>query len=435
MTAPAAKRCDTDDSASVTDFWLTPEGDSAELVDDLVDFLGERVGIDGLLSGLGLDRLDRRPAPSRWSSAASRWSSLLRGVVSTSSTTLHAPPSRWSSLSRPPGPFRWSSLSRPPGPFRWSSLSRPQRPQSAYRVDAPAPAASYGFRWSRRDCLTPRWWPQGISTSADASATGRVSGRELVVVSWYAKRVRGRSLGVRLSIVDLTDRERPTYEHVMLVEPRVDAENGELRAGLVTIHAGGIAWFGSTVWVADTYGGFRLFDVADLTRVAGEGFEGYRYVLPQRSSYTAVTGLGAQRFRFSFVSLDRTGAVPALVTGEYDNTGASRRVARFELDPGTGGLALRAGVASPVALLTEGPARMQGLVSVQGRQFISTSNGRWRRGTLWTRPESESPRQRGSVLAVGPEDFAYWPQRDEVWNLSEHPPRRHVYAMPRAQFD
>ena len=34
--------------------------------------------------------------------------------------------------------------------------------------------------------------------------------------------------------------------------------------------------------------------------------------------------------------------------------------------------------------------------------------------------------------SVGPEDIAYWPQRDELWSVSEYPGARYVFAMNRA---
>lgn len=304
----------------------------------------------------------------------------------------------------------------------------------AVGAKAPAPAASYGFRWNLLDSATLRWWPQGITTSADAAETGVVGDRELVIVSWYAKKFRGRSLGVRLSFIDVTDRERPTYRHVLLVEAVRDDQTGAVQPRLVHVHAGGIAWHGTTIWVTDTYGGFRLFDVRDLLRLSRVAVEGYRYVLPQRSSYDAVAEEGTQRFRFSFVSLDRTGPVPGLVAGEYGGADAARRLARFPIDPVSGRLVLSNGAARPVEVSRDGPQRMQGAVSVGGRHYLATSNGRWHRGTLWSRQGHEAPQPRGSVLAVGPEDLAYSPQRDELWNVTEHPLRRYVYAVPRAQF-
>ncbi|MBA2716329.1 MAG: hypothetical protein H0U51_04635 [Propionibacteriales bacterium] len=379
MTAPAAKRCDTVDSPSAAQLWLTPGPDCSELVDEFVASHGQRVDVDGLLDSLGLDSLG--------------FDKLDRGLL---------------------------------GFLRWSS-----RPSRAVEVKPPAPIATYGFRWRFWDCLTLRWWPQGITTSADASDTGVVGGREVVVVSWYAKRVRGRSLGVRLSFIDVTDRDRPTYRHVLLVEPVRDDRSGVVEPRLVRVHAGGVVWYGPSVWVADTYGGFRLFDLNDAVRLGGDHIEGYRYVLPQRTSYLNAADEGAQPFRFSFVSLDRSGAVPWLLTGEYGDLAAPRRVARYRLDPGSGRLAVTDdGCARPVELVTDGPQRMQGAVAMNGRHYLATSNGRWRRGNLWTTKPGEGPQDQGSVLAVGPEDLAYWPQRDELWNLSEHPLRRYVYALP-----
>jgi hypothetical protein len=303
----------------------------------------------------------------------------------------------------------------------------------AVPVRPPAPAASFGFRWRLLDEVTLRWWPQGITTSADANNDGAVGGREIVVVSWYSKQFPGGSRGVRLSVVDVTDRTRPTYQHVLLVEPVRNDHTGVVEPRLVHGHAGGIIWYGSSIWVAETYGGFRLFDVGDVMRLGGDEVAGYEYVLPQRTSYDSVTEPGGQRFRFSFISLDRSGSVPRLLTGEYGTAAASRRVARFLLEPGSGGLACTdAGGARTAEVLADGPARMQGVVAVEGREYMSTSNGRWHRGDLWTREPLESPKNLGPALAVGPEDLAYWPHHDELWNLSEHPLRRYVYALPRS---
>ena len=37
-------------------------------------------------------------------------------------------------------------------------------------VRVPAPAAVWGFRWDREDMRSARWWPQGITTSADSAS-------------------------------------------------------------------------------------------------------------------------------------------------------------------------------------------------------------------------------------------------------------------------
>jgi hypothetical protein len=62
-----------------------------------------------------------------------------------------------------------------------------------------------------------------------------------------------------VSFVDYARPVRPRYRHVLLVEPYRDrAGNPSFRA--VPVHAGGIAWYGHYLYVADTYAGFRVFD-------------------------------------------------------------------------------------------------------------------------------------------------------------------------------
>ena len=67
------------------------------------------------------------------------------------------------------------------------------------------------YTFDRADRRDPRWWPQGVTTSADASEDETVAGRRLVVVAWYAK-----ELGSRLTFFDLDTRR---YRHVLLVVP------------------------------------------------------------------------------------------------------------------------------------------------------------------------------------------------------------------------
>src|SRR6476659_744457 len=45
---------------------------------------------------------------------------------------------------------------------------------------APGRAVSWSMTWDRADRRTPQWWPQGISTSADASDTEEIAGRRIV---------------------------------------------------------------------------------------------------------------------------------------------------------------------------------------------------------------------------------------------------------------
>ena len=39
------------------------------------------------------------------------------------------------------------------------------------------------------------------------------------------------------------------------------------------------------------------------------------------------------------------------------------------------------------------------------------------------------------AVPMGPEDLTWWPSRDELWTLTEHPHRRWLVALDRAWFD
>ena len=211
----------------------------------------------------------------------------------------------------------------------------------------PGLAVSWGFRWDGEDERSRRWWPQGITTSADASEAEAVAGRSVVVTSAYSKTVDGYSKGARLSFVDVSDRTAVRYRHVLLVEAHLD-EHGRLDLRPVPLHAGGIVWHGDHLHVAGTRRGlatFRLDDIlrvpsgGDPTRLGIDGDDvhgfGYRYVLPVRFGYEAVTGDGLEQLRYSFLSLDRSASPHELVAGEYGSGSMTTRLVRYEIDPAT----------------------------------------------------------------------------------------------------
>ncbi|MET0999719.1 MAG: hypothetical protein ABWX73_13460, partial [Marmoricola sp.] len=67
--------------------------------------------------------------------------------------------------------------------------------RQAVRTPVPGQAVEWGFRWNESDVTTQRWWPQGITTSADASDTEDIDGRRLLMTSWYSKAVGGQNRG------------------------------------------------------------------------------------------------------------------------------------------------------------------------------------------------------------------------------------------------
>jgi hypothetical protein len=306
----------------------------------------------------------------------------------------------------------------------------------------PVAAASYGFRWDWHDMADREWWPQGITTSGDAVLSGQVSGRPVVAVSWYAKpRTAARSRGTRVSFVDVSDPVAPRYAHVLLIEPGSD-DGADAGWKPVRVHAGGIAWYGRDLLVVDTRRGIRSFALDDIVRIDSPT-GGFRYLLPQRVAYRQEDEEGVVPFRYSFVSVDRSDLEHRLVVGEYGTRIQSQRLCRYPLDPATSTLRVddtgspgrRWAVSHDVV---DGVPKMQGAVTIGATAYLSTSRGRFRRGTMCTLAADGTTRAYKATLAIGPEDLAYWPQRDQIWSVSEYPGRfprrRFVYAMPRTGF-
>ena len=317
----------------------------------------------------------------------------------------------------------------------------------ARRTRIPGPAATWGFTWDIEDARSRRWWPQGITTSADQGDPGRVDGREVVVTSAYSRTVDDLTKGSRLSFVDVTERGTLRYRHVLLVEAYVRGD-GRVDVRPVKVHAGGIVWHGAYLHVAGTARGISTVRLDDIIRVPAIGDRsrlgvrddggidsfGYRYLLPVRFTYDARAADGHERLRYSFLSLDRGGTPPSLVAGEYGRGEMTTRLVRYELDPATS--LLRAGgdgTAYPLGLDPGGVPGMQGAAVVGGTYYVTTSNGRLGRGSLWVgRPGAL--RRFDRVLPAGCEDLAYAPATDQLWCLTEYPWRRYVFAMDRARF-
>ena len=201
------------------------------------------------------------------------------------------------------------------------SLFRARAIRRAYTFDAA----------DRRD---PRWWPQGVTTSADASDEEEIAGRRIVAVAWYAKELPGDEVnqGSRITFFDLGTRR---YRHVLLVKPVL--KDGVADIEPLTVHAGGIVWFGPYLHVAATAKGFHTCRLDDLLRVSDDEVAayGHRYVLPVRFSYQAETDEGHERLRYSFMSLDKAASPPDILAGEYGRGDTTRRLARFPVDPET----------------------------------------------------------------------------------------------------
>jgi hypothetical protein len=292
--------------------------------------------------------------------------------------------------------------------------------RTAARVPVPGRAVDGGFRWDDEDFSSPVWWPQGITNSAHVEGVDR----PLLVTSWYAKDDRGS----RTTVVDL---EALRYRHVLLVVPEIVGAGARLHP--LAVHAGGLVWAGPYLHVAGTRRGLLTCRMDDILQVEpSEETFGHRFVLPVRFAYDATGDRDAMRY--SFLSLDRTDAVPHLVAGEYARDDMTRRIVRYPLDPATFHLhAEEDGVSRPVSFDDRGLGHMQGVAIVRGRYHVTSSRGPWKLGAVHVGRPGEFVTHAHAV-PVGPEDLCYGPDDDALWSLTEYPGHRYVFWMRRDRF-
>lgn len=313
-------------------------------------------------------------------------------------------------------------------------------------------AVHRAYRWDRSDCRSKRWWPQGITTSAEASGSLDSADRRLVITTWYSKQVDELNKGSRISVLDL---DTLRYRHVLLVVPTLGPD-GDMVLKPLKVHAGGIVWAGPYLHIAATAKGFFTCHVDDILRVPDErgvsdrltlaahestvASFGYRYVLPVRFSYRAHCDEGLDRLRYSFMSLDRSTDPPELVVGEYGRGKQTTRMARYPLDPESMHLvAGEDGHSRPLMLEDGGVVQMQGVAVADGRYFATASNGPILPGHVFV--GEIAPGRRGRfrkhrwATPVGCEDLSYRPSEKELWSVTEHPHRRWIYSMKTAWFD
>ncbi|MGK5693247.1 hypothetical protein ACSNOJ_10130 [Streptomyces sp. URMC 128] len=328
-------------------------------------------------------------------------------------------------------------------------------PGQPYRFDVSPQRrlTGHAFRWDPNDFTDKRWRPQGITQDYDGDGA---SPAKTLLVSWYA-RGSARDQGARLTVVNWSQTGAITYRHVLLVEPFSERdEQDELRddIGATDIHAGGIAWYGDHLYVADSgylaagsmRVGIRVFDLRRFFKVArGRGIgrqpdgrtfhaHGYEYVLPQIYGYN--WSGSARALTFSQVSVDRTASGPGLLVSEYAKDGLPRLV-RWPFRT-AGGLRPQAEWAAAVP---QG-VRTQGAVKVGSTYYLTTSNGSRRPGALrtWRDAAGAAPRHR-SRLNIGCEDLSYdGSGSGALWTLGEYandvgaddpraPFSRYVYAV------
>ncbi len=292
------------------------------------------------------------------------------------------------------------------------------------------------LRWNTEDDDATTWIPQGLTGSADASASGLVGGRRVVLVSWYYTPPAGSTYekGVRIAFVDVTDAQAPRYRFALLVTPTGTAQAPSLAP--VTLHAGGIVWYGNYLYVVETSRGFRVFDLSRMLELptdvdeigcsAGSCRAGlYKYAIPQIGAYTSMSTCSPL---FSYVSLDRSTTPPSLLSGEYCSATAcsaalAGRALRWPLDAASG--RLRAGTSWPSEAVLLGQRQVQGAASRAGTFYLSSSAPAGGAGALYRVAPGKSAT---STWIDAPEDLMVDGPNGLLWSLSEGAGARAVFG-------
>lgn len=249
------------------------------------------------------------------------------------------------------------------------------------------PAAPAGvtraFRWDAADTADAEWIPQGMTGTSSGYAEGTIDGKRVLAVTWsHTPAASGADQGVRVAFTDVTTPVAPRYRYVLLGKPNGTKSLPSFEA--VRIAAGGIAWYGNLLFVAETQRTVRVFDLRHIVRVdegntaigcaAGAcSAAGYRYVLLEVGAYTS---LGACLDRISFVALDRSTSPPSLLAGEYCTESicaspTSSRLLRWPLDGEDG--RWRGARKWPSEAYFTNEMRLQSVAANQGVMYLSAS--------------------------------------------------------------
>ncbi|MDC0723309.1 hypothetical protein [Nannocystis bainbridge] len=316
---------------------------------------------------------------------------------------------------------------------------------SADAVPGDVEALELAFRWDNEDFNKYWWIPQGLTGSADARDDGRLDGREVALIGWwFDKELANVSFekGVRVTLVDVTDASELRLRHILLVEP-VPGDPVDFKP--VPVRAGGIAWYGDTLYLADPTQGLRVFDLSRLLEVNANvdkvGYDPkvadyygglYSYVAVQIGAYKHASACAP---RFSTLALDRSTSPPELVVGEYCDglaTCASAiggRVFTWPLDPVSGRLPFDITWANSAAYT--GETQIQGVTRSDGALYLTSSAPPGDPGALHVVPP------------VGPATVHGWidtPRAvmldgDRIWGMSEKSGARFVFAAARSAYE
>ncbi|KAL1956382.1 hypothetical protein VTO42DRAFT_7365 [Malbranchea cinnamomea] len=288
------------------------------------------------------------------------------------------------------------------------------------------------------DAHTQKWYPQGITTSADAYGSGEYDGDVVTLVSWHSDKYDGGKRGARISFVNRNNAASLAYRNALLIELTRDSNGTPNFKAIPKLHAGGIFWYGNLLYVVETRKGIRVFDLEHIYQVnTGDGIGkvgntyqafGYKYVIPQVRSYSWVSKDGIKDFRFSFVALDRTSTPDSIIVGEY-NTDAPNRLVHFDIDYTNRLLKTNAnGIATATRAVSHTHTKIQGAVTINDKYFLTQSGG-----SLITFSWSNGEKVNSGVFPSVPEDLSYQAGYG-LWSLMEMPGYRHVVAIDHTKF-
>lgn len=135
-------------------------------------------------------------------------------------------------------------------------------PSSSPNVKNLIAGTAYGWESSAdfNDAGTVKWYPQGITTTSDAYEAGEYDGYKAHIISWHSDNYGGGKRGARITFVDPATKR---YRHVLLVQP-TGTDNFE---AIERLHAGGIFWYGTMLYVVSTGSGLLVFDLQHMYKV------------------------------------------------------------------------------------------------------------------------------------------------------------------------
>jgi hypothetical protein len=295
------------------------------------------------------------------------------------------------------------------------------------------------------DCTN---YPQGITSSRDAVGTadsGNYDGHQLILVSWYTKDgCDGASSRSRITLVDWDATYPNKYRKVLLVEPTGTAAAPNFKD--ITIHAGGVSWYGDYLYVADTGHGMRVFDMRKILKTDTGGTadqigrqsattyyaHNYAYVLPQVGTVTAATTSGTSLV-WSSISLDRVSG--SIVMAEYTCssgcTSYPNRAPRAIRFPFTAGATTFAATTTATEALQLPWYNLNGVASHNGRWWFNSSGAK--RLYYWTAATGSHT----YTWVSGGESISYWEDAtnpDMLWSLQETLGHRNVFAVDQASY-